>query len=109
MNGTGTMGPQAGIVLRCRIAFVFVKAIGWIGLSIGHHQPISRDFSQDGGCRNGSTTRITTDDKTLGNRGWQGRYAVDEQHVRDTLELTQSTEHRLFSRPQDVMLIDLRV
>jgi hypothetical protein len=47
VNGTGTMYPQAGIVLRRGIAFVFVKAIGWIGFSIGHHQPISRDLSQD--------------------------------------------------------------
>jgi hypothetical protein len=38
------MYPQAGIVLRRRITFVFVKAIGWIGLSIGYHQTISRDF-----------------------------------------------------------------
>jgi hypothetical protein len=47
VNGAGTMGPQAGIVFRCRIALVFVKAVGWIGLRIGYHQPISRDLGQD--------------------------------------------------------------
>ena len=109
MNGAGTVGPQAGIVLRRGIAFVLVKAVGWICLSIGKHQSVSRDFGQHRGCSNRNTTRITTYDKTLRNRGGQGRYAVDEQHVRDAMQLTHSTEHRLFGSPQDVMLIDLRV
>src|SRR4051812_11816203 len=109
MNSAGTIGPQAGIMLRCGIAFVLVKAVGWIFLRISQHQPIACDFGQHRGCGNGSTTRITSYDKALCNCRWQGGYPIDEQHVWDTVQLLYSTQHSCFGSPQDVVLINLRV
>src|SRR5690242_6406397 len=75
----GAEALEGGVVLGGGVALVAGEAVAGVGGVERHHQPVARDFGDDGRSGDGDAAEVTLHDGLVGARETLDGQAVDER------------------------------